>query len=105
MYRKLNKKIVNDRYPLLLIEDQLDRLKDDRGFSTIDQRNGFFQVGVEEQSRNDIFGQFSNDLLITYFEILLAKALYLIVPATKKKQNNNKSCRKAHDCIANFKRI
>jgi len=34
-----------------LIEDQLDRLQDARIFSSIDLRNGFFHVGIEEGSR------------------------------------------------------
>ncbi|GJQ66655.1 hypothetical protein Trydic_g4624 [Trypoxylus dichotomus] len=49
-YRKINKKIVKDRYPLLLIEDQLDKLQNARVFSTLDLRNGFLHVNVEENS-------------------------------------------------------
>lgn len=50
-YRKLNKKIVRDRYPLPLIEDQLDLLQGAKVFSTIDLQNGFFHVAVEPDSR------------------------------------------------------
>ncbi|KAK9754483.1 Reverse transcriptase (RNA-dependent DNA polymerase) [Popillia japonica] len=50
-YRKLNKVVVKDRYPLPLIEDQLDRLQEAGVFSTLDLKNGFFHVPVEEQSR------------------------------------------------------
>jgi len=46
----LNKKIIKDRYPLPLIEDQLDRLQDARVFSTIDLKNGFFHVRMDESS-------------------------------------------------------
>lgn len=46
----LNKKIIKDRYPLPLIEDQLDRLQGARIFSTIDLRNGFFHVRMDEAS-------------------------------------------------------
>lgn len=49
-YRMLNKKIVRDRYPLPLIEDQLDQLQDARVFSTIDLKNGFFHVRVDDAS-------------------------------------------------------
>lgn len=49
-YRKLNKNIVKDRFPLPLIEDVLDRLHDANFFSTIDLRNGFFHVGIEDCS-------------------------------------------------------
>jgi len=34
-----------------LIEDQLDRLKDPRIFNSIDLKNGFFHVRIEERSR------------------------------------------------------
>ncbi|GJQ73012.1 hypothetical protein Trydic_g1648 [Trypoxylus dichotomus] len=50
-YRKINKKIVKDRYPLPLIEDQIGQLQDARVFSTLDFRNGFFHVNVEENSK------------------------------------------------------
>lgn len=50
-YRQLNKKIIKDRYPLPLIEDQLDQLQDAKIFSTLDLRNGFFHVKVHESSR------------------------------------------------------
>lgn len=50
-YRQLNKKIVRDRYPLPLIEDQLDLLQTAKCFSTLDLKNGFFHVPVEKESR------------------------------------------------------
>ncbi|GFV53640.1 retrovirus-related Pol polyprotein from transposon 412 [Trichonephila clavipes] len=50
-FRKLNRVLVNDHYPLPLIEDILDKLQDTRVFSTIDLRNGFFHVPVNKQSR------------------------------------------------------
>ncbi|XP_011884081.1 PREDICTED: uncharacterized protein K02A2.6-like [Vollenhovia emeryi] len=50
-YRMLNKKIIKDRYPLPLIEDQLDKLQNAKKFSTLDLKNGFFHVKVNEQSR------------------------------------------------------
>lgn len=50
-YRLLNKKIIKDRYPLPLIEDQLDLLQGTRVFTTLDLRNGFFHVEVDESSR------------------------------------------------------
>lgn len=49
-YRKLNKVIVKDRFPLPLIEDVLDKLEGTKNFSTIDLKNGFFHVDVEESS-------------------------------------------------------
>ncbi|GBM70489.1 Retrovirus-related Pol polyprotein from transposon 297 [Araneus ventricosus] len=50
-YRKLNKVIVKDRFPLPLIEDILDRLIGSRVFSTIDLKNAFFHVDVNKDSR------------------------------------------------------
>jgi len=43
--------MVKDKYPLPIIEDQIDRLAEARMFSTIDLRNGFFHVNVEMKSR------------------------------------------------------
>ena len=50
-YRKLNEKIIKDRYPLPLIEDQLNGLQRAKFFSTIDLKNGFFHVPVGESSK------------------------------------------------------
>lgn len=50
-YKQLNKKIIKDRYPLPLIDDQLDALQGASGFSTIDLKNGFFHVSVHKESR------------------------------------------------------
>lgn len=50
-YRRINKVILKDRYPLPLIEDQLDLLQDGRVFSTIDLKNGYFHVPLDESSR------------------------------------------------------
>lgn len=44
----IKQKIIKDRYPLPLIEDQLDRLQGTKVFSTIDLKNGFFHVRVNE---------------------------------------------------------
>nr|XP_012217679.1 PREDICTED: uncharacterized protein LOC105669359 [Linepithema humile] len=50
-YRPLNRIIDRDRHPLPLIEDQINKLKDARVFSTLDLKNGFFHVEVDEESR------------------------------------------------------
>ena len=50
-YRPLNKVILKDKFPFPLIEDLLDKLKDALIFSTIDLKNGFFHVEVDEHSR------------------------------------------------------
>ncbi|GBM45676.1 hypothetical protein AVEN_166484-1 [Araneus ventricosus] len=41
-YRKLNRKLVKDRFPFPLIEDVLDKLQDAKVYSTLDLKNGFF---------------------------------------------------------------
>lgn len=50
-YRRLNKKIVRDRYPLPLMEDQLDRLAEATVYCTLDLKDGFFHVPVIKDSR------------------------------------------------------
>lgn len=43
-YRRLNKKVVKDRFPLPLIEDLIDVLAGASVYSTIDMKNGFFHI-------------------------------------------------------------
>lgn len=49
-YRQLNRKTVKDRYPLPIIDDQLDKFRDAKVFTTLDLRNGFHHVKVDEES-------------------------------------------------------
>ncbi|XP_076289805.1 uncharacterized protein LOC143213638 [Lasioglossum baleicum] len=91
-YRKLNQKIVRDRYPLPLVEDQLDALQGAKLFSTLDLRNGFFHVPVHKDSRkftsfvvpNAVFVRFINmvfrDLLQQ--KVILAYMDDIIVPSS-----------------------
>ncbi|GFX64750.1 retrovirus-related Pol polyprotein from transposon 17.6 [Trichonephila clavipes] len=50
-YRKLNQKLVKDKFLLPLIEDVLDTLQDAKVYSTLDLRNDFFHVDVDEDCR------------------------------------------------------
>jgi len=50
-YRELNKRTVRDRYPLPLIDDHLDTLRDKCYFTCIDLKDGFHHIEVEENSR------------------------------------------------------
>lgn len=50
-FRRINKQIVKDRYPLPIIEHQIDRLQDSVVFSTLDLENGFFHVPIKERSK------------------------------------------------------
>ncbi|GFX68870.1 retrovirus-related Pol polyprotein from transposon 297 [Trichonephila clavipes] len=50
-YRKLNQKLVKDKFPLPIIEDVLDTLQEAKVYSTLDLCNGFFHVDVDEDCR------------------------------------------------------
>lgn len=50
-YRRLNAKIIRDRFPMPLIEDCIDALSRATIFSVLDLRNGFFHVNIAEDSR------------------------------------------------------
>ena len=47
-YRNLNRKIIKNRYPLPIIDDQLDCLSNAKVFITLDLKNGFFYVPIDE---------------------------------------------------------
>ncbi|GFU95740.1 retrovirus-related Pol polyprotein from transposon 17.6 [Trichonephila clavipes] len=51
-YRRLNRKLVKDRFPLPLIEDVLDRLQEAKVYTTLDLKNGFFHVDVNEDCKH-----------------------------------------------------
>lgn len=48
-YRALNKIIEKDRYPLPLIEDQIDKLGKAKYFISIDMKNGFHQIPIKDE--------------------------------------------------------
>ena len=49
-YQNLNKKVIKHQYPLPLIEDVLEGVKDHEVFITLDLKNNFFHVDVHETS-------------------------------------------------------
>lgn len=49
-YRALNQIIEKERYPLPIIEDQIDRLGKAKYFITIDMKNGFYQIPISNES-------------------------------------------------------
>lgn len=49
-YRALNKIIEKDRYPLPLIDDQIDKLGRAKFFISIDMKNGFYQIPIADDS-------------------------------------------------------
>lgn len=50
-YRKLNEKIVRDNFPMAVIDDVIQRLLGAQIYTTLDLKNGFFHVPVEQESR------------------------------------------------------
>jgi len=48
-YRKLNEKVIKDRYPMPLINDVLDSLGRAKYFSTLDLASGYHQIEVKEE--------------------------------------------------------
>lgn len=59
--------MVRDKYPLPIVEDQIDRLAEARVFSAIDLRNGFFHVNVETKSRRY---RFCHPILKSFFRVI-----------------------------------
>lgn len=51
-YRKLNSMVLQDLFPVPLIEDVLDKLQAAKFFTIMDLENGFFHVPIEEKSRH-----------------------------------------------------
>lgn len=49
-YRALNQNIEKERYPLPLIEDQIDRLGKAKYYTSIDMKNGFYQIAISPDS-------------------------------------------------------
>lgn len=50
-YREINKKVVRDKFLMPNVEDQIDRLSEARVYTTLDLKNSYFHVPVEEKSR------------------------------------------------------
>lgn len=48
-YRRINSKIIRDRFPMPLIEDQLDQLQTGTIFTTLDLANGFHHVPIKQE--------------------------------------------------------
>lgn len=46
-YRQLNEKIVRDNFPMVLIDDVIQRLQAAKVFTTLDLKNGYFHVPMD----------------------------------------------------------
>lgn len=51
-FRKINSKLIGDKFPLRRIDDILDQLGRSKWFSVIDLISGFHQIPLEEESPN-----------------------------------------------------
>ena len=49
-FRKLNKMVIRDHFPIPLIEDQILKLRNKKYFSSLDMKSGFHHVRVHEDS-------------------------------------------------------
>lgn len=67
-FRQLNKKLIPDKFPLPRIEDILDNLGRTKYFSTLDLHSGFWQIPLEESSKN--LTSFSTDRGSYRFNVL-----------------------------------
>ncbi|GFT65527.1 hypothetical protein TNCV_649281 [Trichonephila clavipes] len=54
-YRKLNPKVVKDKFPLPLVEDVLDTLQEAKVYSALNMHIGFSQVDVDEDCRKHTY--------------------------------------------------
>lgn len=52
---KNNKKIVRDNFPLPVIDDILDDIEQSQVFSTLNLKNEFFHVEIDEDSKKNYF--------------------------------------------------
>jgi Reverse transcriptase (RNA-dependent DNA polymerase)/gag-polyprotein putative aspartyl protease len=50
-YRRVNKQIVKDKYPLPRIDDTIDALYGAKYFTTLDLFSGFYQIPLDEKSK------------------------------------------------------
>lgn len=51
-FRDLNRKTIKQHYPLPRINDQIDSLCEARYFTTLDMKDGFYQMEIEEESKH-----------------------------------------------------
>lgn len=78
-YRELNKKMEKPRFPLPIIEDQINALQGAKVFTTIDLKNGYFHVPVDKESqRYTSFVTPNNqyEFLKTPFGLAIAPAIF-----------------------------
>lgn len=50
-YRKLNSLTIQDRYPLPRIDDQIDRLRGGKYFTSLDLKSGYYQIPMNNEAK------------------------------------------------------
>jgi hypothetical protein len=68
-FRQLNKVTIKNKYPLPIIDDLFDQLKDAKIFSKIDLRSGYHQVRIKEE-----------DIINTSFQTRYGHYEFIVVP-------------------------
>ena len=76
-FRKINEDAEQDAYPLLIIENILDQLRDAKFFSVFDLSSGFHQIHLAILEKNIDLFQHQKDILNT-IECLLALETHLL---------------------------
>lgn len=77
-FRKLNKKLIPDKYPIPRIDDIFDQLGSSRFFSIIDLASGFHQIELMPESRK--YCAFSTPLGQLQFKSMMAMAFAKAIP-------------------------
>jgi len=54
-YRRVNAVSKKDAYPIPDIQDALDNLRGSRYFATIDLLSGYWQLGMTDRGKSDLF--------------------------------------------------
>lgn len=67
-YRKLNRKLIPDRFPMPRIEDIFDNLGSSKYFSVMDLQAGYHQIEIEKKSR--IYTAFSTERGMYQWKVL-----------------------------------
>ncbi|GBN33763.1 Tigger transposable element-derived protein 6 [Araneus ventricosus] len=92
-YRKLNRKLVKDRFPLPLIEDVLDKLQDAKVYSTLDLKNEKdlilkeyedFEFRGVKRMRHEKYVDI-NDAVLEWFKTVRAKKIPVSGPMIQHK--------------------